>query len=257
MLRLLSVAGSDSGGGAGIQADLKVFAALGVHGMTAITALTAQHTRGVEGVHVVPPAFVRAQIDAVARDIGVDVAKVGMLATADTVVVVADALLALGCPIVVDPVMVATSGAQLLSPDAVDALRRRLLPGAAVVTPNLAEARVLADDPSLDARAAAVEVHALGEAAVVVTGGDEDGVDWFCDRDGTTPIDGPFHASRASHGSGCTHAAALAVYLARGSTPLEAAIAARELAAGAVAHGFEELGGGAGPVNVAAAVLAR
>jgi len=116
MLRLLSVAGSDSGGGAGIQADLKVFAALGVHGMTAITALTAQHTRGVEGVHVVPPAFVRAQIDAVARDIGVDVAKVGMLATADTVVVVADALLALGCPIVVDPVMVATSGARLLSP---------------------------------------------------------------------------------------------------------------------------------------------
>jgi hydroxymethylpyrimidine/phosphomethylpyrimidine kinase len=125
------------------------------------------------------------------------------------------------------------------------------------VTPNLAEARVLADDPSLDARDAAVEVHALGEAAVVVTGGDEDGVDWFCDRDGTIPIDGPFHASRASHGSGCTHAAALAVYLARGSTPLEAAIAARELAAGAVAHGLEELGGGAGPVNVAAAVLAR
>jgi hydroxymethylpyrimidine/phosphomethylpyrimidine kinase len=257
VLRLLSVGGSDSGGGAGIQADLKVFAALGVHGMTAITALTAQHTRGVDAVHVVPPAFVRAQIDAVSGDIGVDVAKVGMLATAEIVAAVADALQAIGCPIVVDPVMVATSGARLLSADAVDALRTRLLPHAAVVTPNLAEARVLAGDASLDARSAAAVVLELGPAAVVVTGGDEDGIDWFCDRDGATPIEGPFHASTASHGSGCTHAATLAVYLARGASPLAAASAARELAARAVEHGLEELGGGAGPVNVSAAMVAR
>ncbi|RDI73601.1 phosphomethylpyrimidine kinase [Gaiella occulta] len=257
MVRLLSVAGSDSGGGAGIQADLKVFAALGVHGMTALTALTAQHTQGVEAVHEVPPWFVRAQIRAVVGDIGVDAVKVGMLAAAGIVEVVADELAELDRPVVIDPVMVATSGARLLAEDAVDALRERLLPLATLATPNLAEARVLAGDLSLDAEAAAAAVHSLGPGSVVVTGGDEDGVDWFHDASGLRPIEGPLHASGATHGSGCAHSAALAVYLAQGYAPFDAAVAARALAARAVACGLEDLGGGPGPVNVGAAVVAR
>ena len=257
MLRLLSVAGSDSGGGAGIQADLKVFAALGVHGMTAVTALTAQHTLGVVAVHVVPPGFVCAQLRAVVSDIGVDALKLGMLATAQTVERVADELAELDCPIVVDPVMVATSGASLLSEDAVGALRQRLLPLATVSTPNLAEARVLVGDTALTAEAAARAVHALGVRAVVVTGGDGDGVDWFCDRSGTRPIPGPVHLSGATHGSGCAHSAALAVYLAQGHPPFDAAVAARALAARAVQFGLSDLGGGAGPVNVAVVAVGR
>ena len=257
MLRLLTVAGSDSGGGAGIQADLKVFAALGVHGMTAVTALTAQNTRGVEAVHVVPSGFVRAQLRAVVSDIGVDAVKVGMLAAAETVEVVAGELAELGCPVVVDPVMVATSGARLLVEDAVGSLRELLLPFAAVATPNLAEARVLGGDPSLTAKAAARAVHSLGARAVVVTGGDEDGVDWFCDGRGTRPIEGPLHASGATHGSGCAHSAALAVYLAQGCTPFDAAVAARAFAARAVEVGLRDLGGGVGPVHVSVELVGR
>src|SRR4051795_5743782 len=144
VLRLLSVAGSDSGGGAGIQADLKAFAALGAHGMTAVTALTAQNTVGVEAVHLVPPAFVRAQIRAVASDIGVDAAKTGMLGEPGVVEAVAEELAALGCPVVVDPVRVAASGARLLTVAGERAMAEALLPVAAVATPNVAEARVLA-----------------------------------------------------------------------------------------------------------------
>jgi hydroxymethylpyrimidine/phosphomethylpyrimidine kinase len=252
VLRLLSVAGSDSGGGAGIQADVKVFAFLAAHGMTAVTALTAQNTRGVEAVHELPPAFVRAQIRAVVGDIGVDAVKVGMLANAAVVEVVADELAALARPLVVDPVMVATSGARLLDEDAVAVLRERLVPLASVVTPNLAEARVLVDQPSLGAREAACALHALGAHAAVVTGGDEDGIDWFCDESGPRPIEGPLHPSAATHGSGCTHSAALAVYLAQGRAPFEASLRARRFAARAVEFGLRDLGAGIGPVNVGA-----
>ena len=257
MLRMLSIAGSDSGGGAGVQADLKTFTALGAHGMTALTALTAQHTLGVTAVHVVPAAFVRAQIQAVAADIGVDAVKVGMLATAEIVEAVADQLIALACPVVVDPVMVATSGARLLDEDAVDIVRQRLLPLATVVTPNLAEARILAEDRSATATDAANVVLSLGAAAVVVTGGDKDGVDWFHDANGPRPIKGPLHPSATTHGTGCTHSAALAVYLARGFSPFDAALAARALTAAAVEHGSVQIGQGQGPVNVAAAVAHR
>src|SRR4051794_17317266 len=169
--RLLSVAGSDSGGGAGIQADLKAFAALGAHGMTAVTALTAQNTVGVQAVQLVPPAFVRAQIRAVAEDIGVDAVKTGMLGEPGVVEAVADELAGLGCPVVVDPVMVATSGARLLTVAGERAVAEVLLPLASVATPNVAEARVLAGDERLSGRELAEAGLALGPAAVVGTGG--------------------------------------------------------------------------------------
>ena len=182
--RLLSIAGSDSGGGAGIQADLKAFARCGVHGMTAITAITAQNTVAVTAVHPVPPETIVEQVRAVASDIGVDAIKIGMLGTAPTIDAVDRALDLVGdAPIVLDPVMVAESGAVLLDADARAALRSRLVPRATVVTPNLAEARVLAEvgeEPAPDALARAV--HALGATAVVVTGGHrEEASDTFFD----------------------------------------------------------------------------
>src|SRR5438552_13285692 len=171
--RVLSIAGSDSGGGAGIQADLKAFAACGVHGMTAITAITAQNTVGVTAVHAIPPDIIVEQVRAIAEDIGVDAVRIGMLGNAATIEAVARALELTGdAPVVIDPVMVAESGARLLDEDAVAALRDLLLPRAAVVTPNVPEARVLSaeasDTPVSDLARA---VHALGPAGVVVTGG--------------------------------------------------------------------------------------
>ena len=251
---VLTIAGSDSGGGAGIQADLKAFARCGVHGMSAITALTAQSTVGVTGVHSVPPEFVEEQVAAVAQDIGVDAVKTGMLATAPIVAAVARAFdaLAAGTPLVVDPVMVAESGAVLIDDDARRAVIRLLLPRATVVTPNLPEARVLAgaevdpEDPAALARA----LHALGAANVVVTGGHREAiVDTFFDGTEVTPIPGERHPDGAAHGSGCTHASALAAHLARGYAPLEAARAAREVASDAVRDGLRGLGAGAGPVD--------
>ena len=251
---VLTIAGSDSGGGAGIQADLKAFARCGVHGMSAITALTAQSTVGVTGVHSVPPEFVEEQVAAVAQDIGVDAVKTGMLATAPIVAAVARAFDALpaGTPLVVDPVMVAESGAVLIDDDARRAVIRLLLPRATVVTPNLPEARVLAgaevdpEDPAALARA----LHALGAANVVVTGGHREAiVDTFFDGTEVTPIPGERHPDGAAHGSGCTHASALAAHLARGYAPLEAARAAREVASDAVRDGLRGLGAGAGPVD--------
>jgi hydroxymethylpyrimidine/phosphomethylpyrimidine kinase len=250
VLRLLSVAGSDSGGGAGIQADLKAFAALGAHGMTAITALTAQSTLGVDAVHPVPVDMVRAQIRAVARDIGVDAAKTGMLGDAALIDAVAGELRTLGVPVVVDPVMVATSGARLLPREAEGALAQRLVPLATVVTPNVAEARVLAGDERLEGEELALAVLALGPRAVVVTGGDADGIDVYADASGTARIAGPLYDSGANHGSGCTHSSALAVFLARGESPFDAAVAARGVAAAAVEQGLEEIGAGPGPVDV-------
>ncbi len=249
---VLSIAGSDSGGGAGIQADLKAFAACGVHGMTAITALTAQNTVEVSRVDPVAPAMIVAQVRAVAEDIGVDAVKVGMLGDAETIAAVVEALGLLGAaPVVVDPVMVAESGAVLLDAGARGALVERLLPLTTVATPNLAEARELSGlggDASQEELARAVQ--ALGPQAVVVTGGHtEDGADLFFDGAEAVSIPGPRHPDGASHGSGCTHSSALAAFLALGESPLEAARRARDVAAAAVGAGLRQIGAGPGPVD--------
>jgi hydroxymethylpyrimidine/phosphomethylpyrimidine kinase len=251
--RVLSIAGSDSGGGAGIQADLKAFARSGAHGMTAITAITAQNTLAVTGVYPLPPEVIVEQVRAVAEDIGVDAVKIGMLGTTETIEAVDGALdLVGGAPIVLDPVMVAESGARLLDEDARDALRDRLVVRAAVVTPNLSEARYLvdaADDASPDELARAV--HGLGADAVVVTGGHrEEATDVFFDGEQLVPIEGERHPDGAAHGSGCTHSSTLAAHLALGHPPLEAARAAKRMASDAVRDGLRELGSGAGPVDV-------
>src|SRR4051794_18485900 len=251
---VLSIAGSDSGGGAGIQADLKAFARCGVHGMTAITAITAQNTVEVRAVEAIPREAIVAQVRAVADDIGVDAVKIGMLGSAATIDAVVEALGALpeGTPVVVDPVMVAESGARLLEPDAEQALRERVLPLASVVTPNVPEARALAragDEASPEELAKAI--HALGPAAVVVTGGHrEEAVDVFYDGERLEAIAGERYEGGAAHGSGCTHSSALAAHLALGFEPLEAARAAKRIAAEAVRQGLTGVGAGAGPVNV-------
>jgi hydroxymethylpyrimidine/phosphomethylpyrimidine kinase len=250
---VLSIAGSDSGGGAGIQADLKAFARCGVHGMTAITAITAQNTLGVEAVEAISPETIVAQVGAVAEDIGVDAVKVGMLGTAQAVDAVVEALGLVGeAPVVVDPVMVAESGAVLLDQDARAALVERLLPLATVVTPNIPEARALTGARERESQDdLAREVLALGPRAVVVTGGHSDRlVDLFYDGRDSVEIPGERHPDGAAHGSGCTHSSALAALLARGQTPLEAARKARAIASEAVAHGLRELGAGPGPVDV-------
>jgi hydroxymethylpyrimidine/phosphomethylpyrimidine kinase len=251
--RVLSIAGSDSGGGAGIQADLKAFARCGVHGMTAITAITAQNTVEVAAVYPLPAEAIVAQVRAVTADIGVDAVKIGMLGTTDTIAAVHEALDLVGdAPVVLDPVMVAESGGRLLDEDAVDALTRRLLPRAAVVTPNLAEAAVLAGLPAeAEPEELARAVHSLGPRAVVVTGGHrDDGADVFFDGQQAVRIPGERHPNGAAHGSGCTHSSALAAGLAHGLEPLEAARRARAIAADAVRDGLRGIGSGPGPVDV-------
>ena len=258
--RVLSIAGSDSGGGAGIQADLKAFARCGVHGMTAITAITAQNTVAVTGVWAVDPDAIVAQVAAVAEDIGVDAVKIGMLGDARTIAAVERALdLVGGAPIVLDPVMVAESGASLLQAEAQSALRERLVPRAAVVTPNVHEAAALAGNASDEAPVAgdgdfeslARAVHALGPGAVVVTGGHRDeATDLFFDGTDLVELPGERHPGGAAHGSGCTHSSALAAHLALGFEPLEAARRAKEIAAEAVRQGLRDVGTGAGPVDV-------
>jgi len=249
----LSIAGSDSGGGAGIQADLKAFAHAGVHGTTALTALTAQNTTAVTGVHPVPPGFIVEQVRAVASDLGVDAVKIGMVGSARATEAVAHALdeLPPGTPVVLDPVMVAESGARLLDADAEDALRDLLLPRATVATPNLMEAHVLVRDATLDGEELARRVRALGPDVVVVTGGHRDeAADLFFDGASFVAIPGPRHPDGAAHGSGCTHSSTLAAQLALGASPLDAARTARDVAAQAVRQGLRELGAGAGPVDV-------
>ncbi len=251
---VLSIAGSDSGGGAGIQADVKAFAAAGVHGTTAITAITVQNTVGVSGVHPVPPEVVVEQARAVASDLGVDAVKIGMLGDAPTIRAVARVLdeLPAGTPVVLDPVMVAESGARLLAPDAEAALRDHLVPRATVVTPNLMEARVLARAPEDLAPEALVRaVHALGPQVAVVTGGHRDEVtDLVFDGETLHELPGERHPDGAAHGSGCTHSSTLAARLALGDDPLSAAAQAKEAASRAVRDGLRELGAGAGPVDV-------
>ena len=251
--RVLSIAGSDSGGGAGIQADLKAFVACGVHGMTAITAITAQNTVGVTAVHTIPPEVILAQVRAVSSDIGIDAVKIGMLGSAETIEAVARALDELPplTPVVLDPVMVAESGAQLLESDARSALVELMLPRATVATPNVPEARALAGDLDADADALARAVRALGPKIVVVTGGHrETATDTFFDGEQLVELPGERHPDGAAHGSGCTHSSVLAARLAWGDQPLEAARRAKQMAAAAVASGLAEIGGGPGPVDV-------
>jgi len=274
--RCLTIATSDSGGGAGIQADLKAFAAAGCHGMSALVALTAQNTVGVTAIHELPPEFVTAQLEAVFDDIGVDAAKTGMLFSARLIETVADFLEERLVPLVVDPVMVASSGAQLLEDDAVETLVERLFPLATVVTPNLAEAQVLAGikqqtvtkfGTALRASAAhgsavfdkqqtvtkselAERIHALGTAAVIITGGHGEPVDHFFDGREHVEIPIERHEVGATHGAGCTHSATVCAGLARGVSLRDAAENAALVASQAVAHGLAEIGAGDGPVDV-------
>ncbi len=254
---VISIAGSDSGGGAGIQADLKAFARCGVHGTTAITAITAQNTVGVEAVLATPPEMIVAQVRAVAADIGIDAVKIGMLGDEATIGAVVESLELIdtyrrGVPVVLDPVMVAESGAALLDPDAKAALIERVLPLVTVVTPNLPEARELAGRrEGGDQRDLGETILGLGPKAVIVTGGHtEKGADVLVDDSGHLEIEGPRFADGAAHGSGCTHSSAVAALLARGMELSEAARWAREIAAEAVGHGLREIGAGPGPVDV-------
>ena len=272
--RVLSIAGSDSGGGAGIQADLKAFAACGVHGMTAITAITAQNTVGVDAIQAIEPEVILAQVRAVARDIGIDAVKIGMLGTAATVAAVTQALDELrdgGAkgnapipPVVLDPVMISESGAELLEPEARHALVSELLPRVTVVTPNLPEARVLAglsgDDAGGDQPgepgpeevvAIARAVRALGPSVVVVTGGHrQSATDVYVDEQRVVELPGQRYPGGAAHGSGCTHSSVLAARLALGDHPLTAARIAKRRASEAVRDGLVCIGEGSGPVDV-------
>jgi hydroxymethylpyrimidine/phosphomethylpyrimidine kinase len=250
---VLSIAGSDSGGGAGIQADLKAFARCGVHGMTALTAVTAQNTVAVTAVHPIAPDLIVEQVRAVAEDIGIDAVKIGMLGNAAAIAAVGRGLdlLAEGTPVVLDPVMIAESGARLLDEEALTALRG-LLPRVTVVTPNLPEAEVLAraEDDSATPDVLAREIRALGPEYVVVTGGHRDeATDLFFDGERSVEIPGERHPDGASHGSGCTHSSALAAQLALGLEPLEAAREAKRIASEAVRDGLRGVGAGAGPVD--------
>jgi hydroxymethylpyrimidine/phosphomethylpyrimidine kinase len=260
----LTIAGSDSGGGAGIQADLKAFARCGVHGTSAITAITAQNTTGVSAIQAIDPEIVLAQVRAVLADIPPDAVKVGMLGTAEVIGAVSRALdeLPAETPVVVDPVMVAESGARLLDDGAQQALIEQILPRAGVLTPNLPEARALtgaapAGLSELEAEGEAEELArallALGAGVVVITGGHrERACDLFLAAGEATPvsIDGERHPGGAAHGSGCTHSAVLAAQLALGHSPLQAARTARRLAGAAVAAGLADIGEGPGPVDV-------
>jgi hydroxymethylpyrimidine/phosphomethylpyrimidine kinase len=252
---VLSIAGSDSGGGAGIQADLKAFARCGVHGMTAVTAITAQNTVAVTAVHQVPGDVIVEQVRAVVDDIGVDAVKIGMLGSVATIEAVGEALDLVGdAPVVLDPVMISETGARLLDEDAQEALRMQLVPRAAVVTPNVPEARVLASLAEGGEQAAEElvrAVHTLGPRAVVLTGGHrEEATDLFFDGEQLVEVPGERYESGSAHGSGCTHSSVLAAHLALGLEPLEAAREAKRIASEAIRDGLRSIGHGPGPVDV-------
>jgi len=256
MRRALTIAGSDSGGGAGIQADLKTFAALGVYGMSALTAITAQNTVGVQGVFELPADFVGLQIDSVVSDIGVDAVKTGMLSNAEIIAVVAAKVREHGLPnLVVDPVMVAKSGAPLLREEARDALVSELIPLAMVLTPNLHEARVLSgiDIEGLeDMKRAAQAIHELGARYVVVKGGhllgSEESIDILYDGHNFTEFTAPRVETKNDHGTGCTFASAIAAGLAKGQDVREAVKGAKEFVTMALRHSLD-IGHGHGPIN--------
>ncbi len=255
MQSVLTIAGSDSSGGAGIQADLKTFAALGVYGTSVITSLTAQNTAEVTGVFDVPAVFVGKQIDAVVTDILPDAVKTGMLATTEIVEVVVAKLQHYHLPhVVVDPVMVAKSGARLLAEDAVSAVRAKLLPLAEVLTPNIPEAEELlgrsleSDD---DIRRAAVDIRSMGPRAVVIKGGHRPGdkiVDLLCDGENFFEYAGARVLTESTHGTGCTFASAIAAQLALGEELPDAVRQAREYLQGALEHAYP-IGHGHGPVH--------
>ena len=248
--RALTIATSDSGGGAGIQADLKAFARAGAHGQSVLVALTAQSTVGVTAIHELPPGFVLQQLEAAFSDIGVDAAKTGMLFSRTLIETVAGYLREHPVPLVVDPVMVASSGARLLEEDAVEALVRQLFPLATVVTPNLLEAQALTG-LAAPRRELAERLHELGAPAVVVTGGHgEPAVDHLFDGAAHIEIPVERYEIAATHGAGCTHSATFAALLARGETLEDAARGAAAAASRAVANGLAELGAGEGPVDV-------
>ncbi len=256
MKRALTIAGSDSGGGAGIQADLKTFMAFGVHGMSAITALTAQNTVGVQGIFEVSPEFVRKQIESVMTDIGTDAAKTGMLSNAEIVRVVAEAVRAFRIPnLVVDPVMVAKSGDSLLAEDARRAIRDGLLPLATVITPNVFEAEALLERRIADLdgmRDAARELKKFGCRWVVVKGGglknESRAIDVVCDGGEPILLASPRLESRNTQGTGCTFASAIAAGLAKGVSPLEAIKRAKEYITEAIRSG-PSIGSGHAPAN--------
>lgn len=252
--RILSIAGSDSGGGAGIQADVKTITCLGGYAMTAITAVTVQNTLGVAAIHPIPPDIVAAQIRACIDDIGVDAVKIGMLGGHETIFAVADALAGVTVPIILDPVMVAKGGASLIDDDAIEALRTRLLPLASVVTPNtpeLAELTGTEVEDAADALLAAQELLNLGPRAVLAKGGHLAGAlvtDWLVTRSGHAAFTSPRIDSRHTHGTGCTLAAALACGLGQGLA-LEAAVTrARAFVAQGIARA-PEFGAGHGPLG--------
>ena len=264
--RVLSIAGSDSGGGAGIQADLKTFSALGCYGMTAITAITAQNTQGVRAIHGVPPDMLRAQIDAVVEDIGVDAVKIGMLHSPEVVAVVADALRRHHLPhVVLDPVMVATSGDRLMADETVQVLVRELFPLATVVTPNLDEAALLLGRPIPGIEAlddAARALLALGAPAVLLKGGHLPGdevVDVLALPDRTLQhLRSPRIATHNGHGTGCTLSSAIAAYLALGQALPKAVALARAYILGAIQAGAAvRTGHGHGPLNHGYAPVAQ
>jgi hydroxymethylpyrimidine/phosphomethylpyrimidine kinase len=249
--RALTIATSDSGGGAGIQADLKAFAAAGCHGTSVLVALTAQNTVAVTAVHELPPDFIRAQLDAVFDDIGVDAAKTGMLFSRTIIETVADFLERRPVSLVVDPVMIASSGAKLLQDDAVETLIGRLFPLATVVTPNLPEAEALTGLPGASRRELSERLVELGAAAAVVTGGHgEEAVDHLFDGRVHDEIAIERVEVAATHGAGCTHSATLAALLARGLPLADAARGAADAASRAVRNGLVEVGAGEGPVDV-------
>lgn len=259
MKRVMSIATSDSGAGAGIQADLKAFLRCGVYGTTAIVATTAQNTVGVTGIHAFPPQVAEDQIEAVVDDIGADAVKTGMLFNAEIISAVAETVRRLELTnLVVDPVMVAESGAALLEPDAVDTYKNELFPLATVITPNVNEAFALLGKEVDENRVeeAARELHELGPDAVVITGGHtSSGADLFYDGGLFVGIKGPVHSQENTHGAGCTHSSSLASFLARGFGLEEAARRARAVASEAVQYGLGEIGEGAGPVHALGRIL--
>lgn len=254
MQRVLTIAGSDSGGGAGIQTDLKTITVLGAFGTSVITALTAQNTVGVQGVHAVPVPFIEMQLESVLSDIGTDAAKTGMLATAGIVEAVAAALARYDVPnLVVDPVMVATSGDVLLDEDAIRVVQEKLIPLAELVTPNLHEASLLTgrevkDRASMEASAR--DLHAMGARRVLVKGGhlDDQAADLYHDGTSFEMVVAKRLDTRNTHGTGCTLSAALATFLAQDHEPMEAVRLAKRFITRAIEHGID-VGRGSGPTN--------
>ncbi len=252
--RVLIIAGSDSGGGAGIQADIKTVTIMGGYAATAVTAITVQNTLGVSDIHPIPTSIIRGQIRAVLDDLGADAIKIGMLGTAEIITGVAEDLRSVDIPIVLDPVMVAKGGSALLDPDAIESLKRQLLPMAAVLTPNLPEAEALLNRSLTtkdDILTAGHDLLTLGPKAVVMKGGHGTGntvQDWLITRQGNTVVEHPRLYTRHTHGTGCTFAAALATGLARGATLADSLNQAAAFVHQAIRHA-PGLGAGPGPLG--------